>query len=50
MLYKVIESMKNNRGGLVLFNNFLMMDDDSEVSFAFASSCQSSRNLIGIFF
>ena len=50
ILYRVIERIKNNRGGLASFNKLLSTSDDSEISFAFASSCQSNQKRIGIFF
>ena len=44
------EKLKNNKGGLLSFNNFLSTSQDFEVSFILADSIRSEPDLIGILF
>ena len=44
------ERIKNNKGGLLSFNNFLSTSTDEHVPLAFASSARDDPDLMGILF
>ena len=47
---KIFQTIVDNRGGFLSFNNFLITSTDKDVAFAYARSARDSHQLIGVLF